>query len=126
LNKDFDSIDFIGFTNAESDSTNSWRWAVSPNPYLYILSNSFKVRELNFEINSAKCSPVQVIKIRDGQDIDLIEPVTVNGKNQFRLVLDMTNSVVKRIQIITDSGGCQVENDPRTLFFEIKNFNISN
>jgi hypothetical protein len=126
LNKDFDSIDFIGFTNAESDSTNSWRWAVSPNPYLYILSNSFKVRELNFEINSAKCSPVQVIKIRDGQDIDLIEPVTVNEKNQFRLDLDMTNSVVKRIQIITDSGGCQVENDPRKLFFEIKNFNISN
>ena len=126
LNKDFDSIDFIGFTNAESDSTNSWRWAVSPNPYLYILSNSFKVRELNFEINSAKCSPVQVIKIRDGQDNDLIEPITVNEKNQFSLDLDMTNSVVKRIQIITDSGGCQVENDPRKLFFEIKNFTIDN
>jgi hypothetical protein len=126
LNKDFDSIDFIGFTNAESDSTNSWRWAVSPNPYLYILSNSFKVRELNFEINSAKCSPVQVIKIRDGQDVDLIEPITVNEKNQFSLDLDMTNSVVKRIQIITDSGGCQVENDPRKLFFEIKNFTIGN
>ena len=126
LNKDFDEIDFIGFTSVESDSTNSWRWAVSPNPYLYILSNSFKIRELNFEIKTAKCSPIQSVKIRDGQDVDLIEPITVNEKNQFSLDIDMTNSVVKRIQIITDSGGCQIENDPRKLFFEIKNFSISN
>jgi hypothetical protein len=126
LNKDFDEIDFIGFTSVESDSINSWRWAVSPNPYLYILSNSFKIRDLNFEIKTAKCSPIQVIKIRDGQDVDLIKPITVNEKNQFRLDLDMTSSVVKRIQIITDSGGCQIENDPRKLFFEIKNFTIGN
>jgi hypothetical protein len=48
----------------------------------------------------------------------------VDITTSFEFEIDMTKSVVKRVQIITDGGGCQIGNDPRNLFFEIKDFNI--
>jgi hypothetical protein len=124
LNSDFNSIDFIGFTNMETNGASSWRWAVSPNPYLYILSNSFSKNRISFTLNTSKCNPTQEISIRDGQDIPIMDSKRVDITTSFEFEIDMTKSVVKRVQVITDGGGCQIGNDPRNLFFEIKDFNI--
>jgi hypothetical protein len=124
LNSDFNSIDFIGFTNMETNGASSWRWAVSPNPYLYILSNSFSKNRISFTLNTSKCNSTQEISIRDGQDIPIMDSKRVDITTSFEFEIDMTKSVVKRVQIITDGGGCQIGNDPRNLFFEIKDFNI--
>jgi len=67
LSGEFDSIDFIGFTELETNGNDSWRWAVSPNPYLYILSNSDKKKVISFTLNTSQCNPVQEISILDGQ-----------------------------------------------------------
>jgi hypothetical protein len=125
LNSDFNSIDFIGFTNMETKGVSSWRWAVSPNPYLYILSNSFSKKRISFTLNTSECNPMQEISIRDGQDNPILESKQVDKTAPFSIEIDMTNSVVKRVQVITDGGGCQIGNDPRNLFFEIKDFNIT-
>ena len=124
LNGDFDSIDFVGFTNLETKGASSWRWAVSPNPYLYILSNSFSKKRISFTLNTSKCNPVQEISIRDGQDNPILDGKKVDNTSSFNFEIDMTNSVVKRVQVITDGGGCQIGDDPRNLFFEIKDFKI--
>jgi len=42
----------------------------------------------------------------------------------FKFEVDMRNSVVKRVQIISNSEGCRVEGDSRVLFYEVKNFKI--
>ena len=125
LNSDFNSIDFIGFTNMETKGISSWRWAVSPNPYLYILSNSFSKKRISFTLNTSKCNPTQEISILDGQDNPIMDSKRVDITKSFDFEIDMTKSVVKRIQVITDGGSCQIGNDPRSLFFEIKDFNIS-
>jgi hypothetical protein len=125
LNGEFDSIDFIGFTELETNGSASWRWAVSPNPYLYILSNSDKKKEISFTLNTSQCNPVQEISILDGQGNTINPDKKVTNSSEFQVEVDMRNAVIRRIQIITDSGGCQLGNDPRDLFFEIKDFNIS-
>jgi hypothetical protein len=124
LSREFDSIDFTGFTELESNGTASWRWSVSPNPYLYILSNSFRNKEFSFTLNTTKCNPIQEISILDGQGKNLVPTKKVLSSNSFEFDIDMRNAVVKRVQIITDSGGCQLGEDPRNLFFEIKNFKV--
>ena len=125
LNREFDSIDFIGFTELETNGNASWRWAVSPNPYLYILSNSDKKKEISFTLNTSQCNPVQEISILDGQGNTINPDKKVTNSSTFQVEVDMRNAVIRRIQIITDSGGCQLGNDPRNLFFEIKDFKIS-
>ena len=125
LNREFDSIDFIGFTELETNGNASWRWAVSPNPYLYILSNSDKKKEISFTLNTSQCNPVQEISILDGQGNTINPDKKVTNSSTFQVEVDMRNAVIRRIQIITDSEGCQLGNDPRNLFFEIKNFKIS-
>ena len=125
LNREFDSIDFIGFTELETNGNASWRWAVSPNPYLYILSNSDKKKEMSFTLNTSQCNPVQEISILDGQGNTINPDKKVTNSSTFQVEVDMRNAVIRRIQIITDSGGCQLGNDPRNLFFEIKDFKIS-
>ena len=124
LNGQFDYIDFTGFTALETNESVSWRWAVSPNPYLYILSNSDKMKEISFTLNTIKCNPFQTISILDGQGNPLIPTKKIINSSLFYIYIDMRNSVVKRIQIISDSGGCNLGEDPRKLFFEIKNFKV--
>jgi hypothetical protein len=124
LNADFDSVDFVGFTNMETQGVSSWRWAVSPNPYLYILSNSFSKKSIGFTLNTSKCNPTQQISIRDGQDKPILDSKRVDNTTSFNFEIDMTNAVVKRVQVITDAGGCKIGDDPRNLFFEIKDFTI--
>jgi hypothetical protein len=97
---------------------------VSPNPYLYILSNSFSKKRISFTLNTSKCNPIQEISIRDGQDNPILDGKKVDNTSSFNFEIDMTNSVVKRVQVITDSGGCQISDDPRNLFFEIKDFKM--
>jgi hypothetical protein len=125
LNGEFDSIDFIGFTELETNGSASWRWAVSPNPYLYILSNSDKKKEISFTLNTSQCNPVQEISILDGQGNTINPDKKVTNSSEFQVEIDLRDAVISRIQIITDSGGCQLGTDPRNLFFEIKDFKIS-
>jgi hypothetical protein len=88
------------------------------------LSNSFRNKEFSFTLNTTQCNPIQEISILDGQGNTLVPTKKVINSSSFDFDVDMRKSVVKRVQIISDSGGCQLGEDPRNLFFEIKNFKV--
>jgi hypothetical protein len=122
LNKELETISFVGFTGLETKGENSWRWSISPNAYLYIVSYEKELKEIFFELKTPNCNPSQQITILDDSN-RLIGVKNMDGKsNLVTLDVDMRNSIVKRIQIITNSDGCSVAGDPRLLFYEIKNF----
>jgi len=122
LNKNENSIDFVGFTGNETQGKTSWRWAISPNPYIYIIDYSFSVKEIKFNLKTSQCFAKQKISITDSQNKVITPEIVVNSDKDYVLNLDMTNSIVKMIQFSTDAEACFIDGDPRNLYFEIKNF----
>ena len=126
LDADFEHIDFVGFTENETSGVDEWRWAVSPNPYIYILGNNLGKIKLNFEIRTTSCFPLQTMTLADGQDVPIGEDLAVDQSKEVSVDFDMSNAYVRRLQIITDAGSCRSIRDERDLFFEIKNFQLTN
>jgi hypothetical protein len=90
------SVDLVGFSPAEKKKTEYWQWAVSPNPYFYLINFDKDFMNLSFEI----------------------------GK-KVKLKLDFRDSIVKILDVQTNTPSCKVSNDDRPLFFEIKNLKIN-
>jgi len=126
LNKPLNSIDFVGFSGRETNGKESWNWAVSPNPYLYILSNEFVNKKITFEIATNSCDPMQQFQFLDGQNNKLTEDIQILESKRVEIDLNMEKSFVKRLQIITDGNGCKISGDERELFFELKNLEYTN
>ena len=59
LNIDLMDVDLVGFTQVETDGKNSWQWAVSPNPFIFIINYSRDQIQLQFEINPAKSNIIR-------------------------------------------------------------------
>jgi hypothetical protein len=126
LDSDYKYVDFVGFTENETSGVDEWRWAVSPNPYIYILGNNLGKIKLTFEIRTTSCFPLQTITLADGQDVPIGEDLVVDRSKEVSVNFDMSNAFVRRLQIITDAGSCRSTSDERDLFFEIKNFQLTN
>ena len=125
LNEKYDSVDFVGFTGLETQGEDSWRWAISQNPYIYIFNDSFKSREISFNVKTSRCFENQRITITDSKNNKIISEAIVNKELSYKLELNMEQAIIKRIQFNTDASSCKIEGDPRDLFFEIKNFKVS-
>jgi hypothetical protein len=125
LNEKYDSVDFVGFTGLETQGEDSWRWAISQNPYIYVFNDSFKIREISFNLKTSRCFENQRITISDSKNNKIITEAIVNKELSYKLELNMEQAIIKRIQFNTDASSCKIEGDPRDLFFEIKNFKIS-
>jgi hypothetical protein len=126
LDSDYKYVDFVGFTENESSGVDEWRWAVSPNPYIYILGNNLGKIKLTFEIRTTSCFPLQTVTLADGQDVPIGEDLVVDRSKEVSVNFDMSNAFVRRLQIISDAGSCRSTSDERDLFFEIKNFQLTN
>lgn len=123
LNKGLTSVDLVGFTPLESDGQDKWQWAVSPNPYIFIINYTGKSIKLRFELNPNSCTQQQDLRISEDGNIDLYQGTISRTGMNFEFELDFKDSIVKRLELITKSDFCKLENDPRTLYFEIKNLN---
>ena len=64
--------------------------------------------------------------LADGQDVPIGEVLAVDQSKEVSVDFDMSNAYVRRLQIITDAGSCRSIRDERDLFFEIKNFQLTN
>jgi hypothetical protein len=119
------SVDLVGFSPAEKKKTEYWQWAVSPNPYFYLINFDKDFMNLSFEISPSVCEPIQVITIRDKfNEILLNTEINEPGK-KVKLKLDFRDSIVKILDVQTNTPSCKVSNDDRPLFFEIKNLKIN-
>jgi hypothetical protein len=121
LDKNLKSVDLVGFTTLETNGKETWQWSVSPNPYLFIINYTKKVLQLEFEIKPAKCLKSQDIRIIETGRGDLFIGKLNEFGEKFKYSLNFEKDIVKRIEIITESTPCRFNNDPRDLFFEIKN-----
>ena len=122
FNQQLISIDMVGFTNLETNGKVSWQWAVSPNPYIFIINYSKNKLIINFELYNSKCSPKSEIRITEDGVKDIYQGIIKSEGLKFSHTLDFSNAVVKRIELISKLDACKVDNDPRDLFFEMKNF----
>lgn len=122
LNTGLFSIDMVGFTNLETNGKDSWQWAVSPNPYIFIINYSKNKLKIDFNLYTSKCYPKGDIRITEDGKKDLYQGIIDSSGINFSHIFDFSNTVVKRIELISKLESCNIENDPRNLYFEIKNF----
>ena len=124
LYSDFEFIDFVGFTNQESNGKVFWRWAVNSKPYIYIFSSKLEKRKVEFSLNFSTCNQDQNITMIE-DNFKLIKNLALSKQQNIILDLDMKDKIVKRIQFNTNALACKIDGDPRNLYFEIKNFSIN-
>lgn len=121
FNEDLKNVDLVGFTSLETKGEQTWQWAVSPNPYLFIFNSTKKDLNLSFELKPNICQLSQKIRITEVPNKDIYDGVIQKEGLKFNRTLDFNRDIVKRLEIITDSPVCKIPGDPRDLFFEIKN-----
>jgi hypothetical protein len=121
IDKNLKSVDLVGFTTLETNGKDTWQWSVSPNPFLFIINYTKRDLQIEFEIKPASCLNIQDLRIFEAGDNELFQGEVKNTGEKLKFVLKFDKDIVKRIEIITKSSPCRFKNDPRDLFFEIKN-----
>ena len=121
LNSETTLIDFIGFTPKEEKGFDSWNWAVTNEPYLYVLSSTGSNLRLTIEIETSKCFTNQNVIIQDVSLNQILKKVEVSGQEVVNIDLSFKESYLKQIKFSTDAGICKVAGDPRGLYFNVKN-----
>jgi len=121
FNENLRSLDLVGFTKLETNGKDTWQWSISPNPYILIINFTKKDLQLEFEIKPANCLVNQDIRIAEAGGADLYQGSIGKSGEKFNFILKFKTNIATRIEIITKAGPCQFHDDPRDLFFEIKN-----
>jgi hypothetical protein len=121
LNKDKMFVDLIGFTARESKGFNYWNWAVNKDPYLYAFSSEAEKVSVIFELETSPCFKSQTITIENAPSGQIIKKVQVKNQQEIKLELDFGDSYLNQIRFSTDADVCEVEGDPRGLYFNVKN-----
>jgi hypothetical protein len=125
LSEPVSSIDFYGFTDEENNGESSWRWAVSQKAHLLIIGEINTKQQIEFELKGAPCFDSRNLKISMGDNIDIKNIILEKKAVKISLKLDFNRERAKSILFDTDSPVCNLEDDPRDLYFEIKNVTLS-
>jgi len=105
LDADFENLQLVGFDKSVSGEEKLYT-ATSPNPYFYLTSKKKKDYIITFEFNSNKCNLSQSLKIVNESNGEEIMDLIVSSGMRLSLDIDMTQSYVKRIVLITDAKSC--------------------
>lgn len=113
-----------GFTPTENDGKNFWRWAVKSNAAFFIYSRSGTEKIIELEMSNATCSKDRKIQFSTGPS-NIFQEITINNDEKIvRLKVPMENTRFQKVLISTSNDPCNLEGDPRNLFYEIKNWKI--
>jgi hypothetical protein len=124
LDADFENLQLVGFNKSVLNGEKLYS-ATSPNPYLYLTSKKQKNYTINFEFNATKCSPDQVLSIVNESDGDLLMELSVSSGKILSLDIDMTQSYVKRIVLISDAKSCSESANSTESYFSISDINLN-
>ena len=116
---------YDGFSPKEGGAANYWAWATRNDPILFVstLSNT-ENNLLNLEIKTAPCLQESSLTFVAFPDRELQKIKIKNKSSYFQIQLPPSKYNLTKIQIFTDGAFCNIENDPRDLYFEIKNYKI--
>lgn len=123
ITEDLLRVDLVGFTNVETNNFDFWNWAVTKNPIFYIINLTGKDLQLNFEIRASSCNITNPILLKDSFDNKILETEISTLPKNIELNLQFKNEMVKKIDFVSDLNPCKFANDPRELYFEVKNLN---
>ena len=113
-----------GFTPVETDGKNFWRWAVKSNAAFFIYSRSGTERVIELEMSNATCSDERKIQFSTSPS-NIFQEITINKDARIvRLEVPMENSRFQKVLISTSNDPCNLEGDPRNLYYEIKNWKL--
>jgi hypothetical protein len=113
-----------GFTPVETDGKNFWRWAVKSNSAFFIYSRSGTESVIELEMSNATCSNERKIQFSTSPS-NIFQEITINKDARIvRLEVPMENSRFQKVLISTSNDPCNLEGDPRNLFYEIKNWKL--
>jgi hypothetical protein len=108
----------------ETDGKNFWRWAVKSNSAFFIYSRSGTERVIELEMSNATCSNERKIQFSTSPS-NIFQEITINKDARIvRLEVPMENSRFQKVLISTSNDPCNLEGDPRNLFYEIKNWKL--
>jgi hypothetical protein len=111
-----------GFSGFETNGKDEWFWSEWPSSsfYIYNLTNLTKNIQLNFDLNT----PVCLSDARLVVDLPkLSESVTLKSTNSstFSTTLNIPARDRIAIKISSESDYCSFPDDPRNLYFSVKN-----
>jgi len=114
-----------GFTDTETKTYDTWNWSVFPQSeiYIYNLNSQSKNVNMSFELISPKClnSSNFLIAFNDEE-----VPIGSSKKQvSVNISLDLYEWERKVINLHSKNPYCNFENDPRDLYFSVKNLNVT-
>jgi hypothetical protein len=119
------SIDFYGFTEEETNGSSKWRWAVSNQAHLLIIGKENSLQELEFDLRGAPCFESQTIEVVVANSAEGSKYTINKDSSTKKIILDFGESIAQSISFNLNSSPCVLEGDPRDLFFELKNIQLT-
>jgi hypothetical protein len=97
---------------------------VKSNSAFFIYSTSGTERVIELEMSNATCSKERKIQFSTSPS-NIFQEITINKDARIvRLKVPMEESRFQKVLISTSNDSCNLEGDPRNLFYEIKNWKL--
>ena len=116
---------YEGFSPKEGGVPDYWSWATRSDPILFVstIANSRTIK-LDIQIKTPPCLQERELTFVALPDTQL-KTITIDAKSSiYSIQIPLSKFNLTKIQIFTDNVFCNIENDPRDLYFEIKNYKI--
>ncbi len=123
LDKDFENLQLVGFDKSVLGEEKLYT-ATSPNPYFYLTSKKKKDYTITFDFDLNKCNQDQSLKIVNESNGELIADIIISSAMSLSLDIDMTQSYVNRIVLITDAKSCSEGTNTTENYFLISNIKL--
>jgi hypothetical protein len=114
-----------GFTPKETNGRSTWIWANRNRGFALVYAGKKTTINLSFLARTAPCLDSEKFIIRKLPHQVLYTGIITNQSKEFSLKLDVSEYELAKLEFITEDNFCKVENDPRQLFYEIKNWKVS-
>jgi hypothetical protein len=117
---------YDGFSPKEGGETDYWSWATRSDPVLFVstIANS-RNNILDIQIKTPPCLQERELTFVALPDTQL-KKIAIDAKSSnYSIQIPPSRYNLTKIQILTNDDFCEIENDPRDLFFEIKNYKIN-
>ena len=114
-----------GFTPKETNGRSTWIWANRNRGFAIVYAGKKTTINLSFFARTAPCLELEQFMIRKLPDQVLYSGTLTNQSKEFNLKIDVSKNELAKLEFITGDNFCNVENDPRQLFYEIKNWKFT-